>query len=140
MNLEVYRHPLASDTRHSLYRAHPERWLESIAREDITRIDAMLDQRFVYAQVLANAGGEHGVLDLLTVTRSGRLAIIELKASAHPICRCKRPIIGCVFAASCGAEKSPATDIFQASLCSRLRRSSIWWRRRCDSIRQPMTF
>jgi hypothetical protein len=81
--LEIYRHPLASDTRHALYRAQPERWLESIAREDITRIDALLDQRFVYAQVFANAGGEHGILDLLTVTRSGRLAIIELKASEH---------------------------------------------------------
>jgi hypothetical protein len=74
---------LASDTRHALYRANAERWLESIAREDITRIEAMLDQRFVYAQALANAGGEHGILDLLTVTRSGRLAIIELKASEH---------------------------------------------------------
>jgi len=31
----------------------------------------------------ANAGGEHGILDLLTVTRSGRFAIIELKASEH---------------------------------------------------------
>jgi hypothetical protein len=81
--LEVHRHPLASDTRHSLYRAQPERWLESIVREDVTRVDAMLDQRFVYAQVFANAGGEHGILDLLTVTRSGRLAIIELKAAEH---------------------------------------------------------
>ena len=82
-DLEVHRHPLASDTRHSLYRVQPERWLESIVREDVARIDAMLDQRFVYAQVFANAGGEHGILDLLTVTRSGRLAIIELKASEH---------------------------------------------------------
>jgi hypothetical protein len=82
-DLEVHRHPLASDTRHSLYRAHAERWLESIVREDVTRIDAILDQRFVYAQVFANAGGEHGILDLLTVTRSGRLAVIELKASEH---------------------------------------------------------
>ncbi len=82
-DLEVHRHPLANDTRHSLYRAQPERWLESIVREDVTRIDAMFDQRFVYAQVLANAGSEHGILDLLTVTRSGRLVIIELKASEH---------------------------------------------------------
>ena len=82
-DLEVHRHPLATDTRHSLYRLQPERWLESIARADITRIDALLDQRFVYAQVFANAGGKHGILDLLTVTRSGRLAIIELKASEH---------------------------------------------------------
>jgi hypothetical protein len=82
-DLEVHRHPLAGDTRHALYRAQPERWLESIVREDVTRIDAMLDQRFVYAQVFANAGSEHGILDLLTVTHSGRLAIIELKASEH---------------------------------------------------------
>ena len=31
----------------------------------------------------SDTGGEHGILDLLTVTRSGRLAIIELKASEH---------------------------------------------------------
>jgi len=82
-DLEVHRHPSASDARHPLYRAQPERWLESLVHEDVTRIDALLDQRFVYAQVLANAGGQHGILDLLTVTRSGRLAIIELKASEH---------------------------------------------------------
>ena len=82
-DLELCRNPLADDTRHPLYRAQPERWLESIVREDVTRVDALLDQRFVYAQVFANAGGEHGILDLLTVTREGRLAIIELKASEH---------------------------------------------------------
>jgi hypothetical protein len=80
---ERSRHPLAEDTRHALYRAQPERWLESMVREDVTRVDAALDARFVYAQVFANTGGEHGILDLLTVTRSGRLAIIELKASEH---------------------------------------------------------
>jgi len=82
-DLEVHRHPLANDTRHSFHRAQPERRLESIVREDVTRVAAMLDERFVYVQVLSNAGGEHGILDLLAVTRSGRLAIIELKASEH---------------------------------------------------------
>ena len=81
--LEIYRHPLASDTRHSLYRAQPERWLESLVREDVTRIDATLDPRFVYSQVFAHAGGEHGILDLLAVTRTQRLAILELKATEH---------------------------------------------------------
>jgi hypothetical protein len=82
-DLEAYRHPLATDTRQPLYRAQAERWLESLVREDVMRIDASLDQRFVYAQVFANSGGEHGILDVLTVTRSGRLAILELKASEH---------------------------------------------------------
>lgn len=80
-DLATHRNPLAADTMHTLYRAQPERWLESSVREDVTRIDASLDPRFAYTQVLANAGGEHGILDVLSVTRSGRLAILELKAS-----------------------------------------------------------
>jgi hypothetical protein len=82
-DLEVHRHPLATDTRHTFYRMQPERWMEGMVRDDVTRIDAALDPRFVYTQVFANLGGEHGILDLLTVTRSGRLAILELKASEH---------------------------------------------------------
>ena len=82
-DLEFYRHPLATDTRHAMYRAQPERWLESLVREDVTRVDTALDALFVYSQVFASAGGEHGILDLLTVTHEGRLAIIELKANEH---------------------------------------------------------
>ena len=82
-DLVLHRNPLSVDTRNALYRALPERWLESLVVEDVTRVDAMMDARFAYSQVFANAGGKHGILDLLTVTRSGRLAIIELKASEH---------------------------------------------------------
>ena len=81
--LDGLRHPLSSEAHHPLYRAQPERWLEALVREDVTRIDAALDPRFVYSQVVAHAGSEHGILDVLTVTRSGRLAILELKASEH---------------------------------------------------------
>jgi hypothetical protein len=80
-DLEVHRRPLATETRHPLYRARPERWLEALVCQDITRLDPALDPRFVYSQVFANAGGEHGILDVLSVTRSGRLAILELKAA-----------------------------------------------------------
>ena len=82
-DLDLYRHPLATNTRHPLYRAQPERWLESIVRADVTRIDARLDPGFVYTQLFANSATERGILDILTVTTSGRLAIIELKASEH---------------------------------------------------------
>jgi hypothetical protein len=82
-DLEAHRNPLARDTRHTLYRAQPERWLEALVREDVTRVDADLDTKFVYAQVFANTGGTHGILDILCATRSGRLAILELKASEH---------------------------------------------------------
>jgi hypothetical protein len=81
--LERYRHPLASDARHPLYRAQPERWLEAIVAQDVTIVDAALDPRVVYSQVFAKSGGEHGILDLLSVTRNGRLAILELKANEH---------------------------------------------------------
>lgn len=79
--LEIHRNPLATDVMHSQFRAQPERWLEALVRDDVTRIDPALDPRFAYAQVLANAGGDHGILDVLTVTRSGRLAILELKTT-----------------------------------------------------------
>jgi hypothetical protein len=81
--LHIFRHPLATDTRHALYRAQPERWLEAIVRQDVTRIDAMLDARFAYSQVFAGAGAEHGIIDVLTITRDGRLAVLELKAGEH---------------------------------------------------------
>lgn len=82
-DLRFQRHPLAPDTRHPLYRAQAERWLESIVRKDVTCVDGVLDSRFVYAQVFAGSGAEHGVIDVLTITRTGRLAILELKASEH---------------------------------------------------------
>jgi len=82
-DFENYRHPLASNTRHPLYHARPERWLETIVRNDVTRIDANLDRRFVYTQLFASTANERSILDVLTVTKSGRLAIIELKASEH---------------------------------------------------------
>jgi hypothetical protein len=70
------------DPRHPLYRQYPEAWLESLARAGIETLDATLRPDPVYGQVPAFAAGERGVLDLLAVDRSGRLAVIELKAAA----------------------------------------------------------
>ncbi len=80
-NLESCRKPLASDTRHELFRAQPERWLQSLIAEDLSRLDINLDPEHLYEQVLANSAGHRGILDLLAVTRNGRLVILELKAS-----------------------------------------------------------
>ena len=79
--LEIHRHPLASDTKHRLYRAQPERWLETMVAADPSRIDARLDARQMYTQVPAFSSGDRGMIDLLATTRDGRLAVIELKAS-----------------------------------------------------------
>jgi hypothetical protein len=68
------------DKRDPLYRMQPERWLESVLRQDLEPLDAHLDPRHVYTQVPAFVGGDRGMLDLLGVLRDGRLAVIELKA------------------------------------------------------------
>lgn len=79
--IELQRNPVAGDTKTRNYRAAPERWLESLVLEDCTRIDASLDPRYLYPQMPAVAAGDRGILDLLGVTRRGRLVVIELKAS-----------------------------------------------------------
>jgi hypothetical protein len=79
--LDLHRLPLASSTRHPLYRAQPERWLQTLVSADPGRVDARLDPRFLYAQVPAFVAGDRGIMDLGGVTRAGRLAVLELKAS-----------------------------------------------------------
>ncbi|HKY06529.1 MAG TPA: hypothetical protein VJQ56_16645, partial [Blastocatellia bacterium] len=71
-----------SDLRdHEFYRAQSERWLESLLKKDITALDSGLDPRHVYSQVPAYRGEKRSYIDLLAVTREGRLAVIELKVS-----------------------------------------------------------
>ncbi len=69
----------SADTQHPFYRLQSERWLESLLFQDITRIDPALSPEHVYPQVPAFSGADRGVIDLLTTTRRGRLAVIELK-------------------------------------------------------------
>ena len=68
-----------SNHQDEFYRLHGERWLESILIRDITKLDPELSPGFVYSQVPAFSGEERGVIDILSVSRSGRLAVIELK-------------------------------------------------------------
>ena len=67
------------DKRDPLYRLQPERWLESLLRRDVASLNAGLNPEHVYTQVPAFAAGDRGMLDLLSVTDDGRLAVIELK-------------------------------------------------------------
>jgi hypothetical protein len=82
-NLQSFRNPLASNVRHGLYRAQAERWMQTLVHQDVTRIDISLDPEHVYEQVFAQVAGQHGILDLLCVTRNRRLAILELKATEN---------------------------------------------------------
>jgi len=79
--LETHRSPVATETKHRLYRVQAERWLETMVAADPARIDARLDPRNLYAQVPAFSASDRGIIDLLGVTRDGRLAVLELKAA-----------------------------------------------------------
>jgi hypothetical protein len=61
---------------------YPEAMLEARVRAEVETLDADLRHEPVYGQVPAFAGGNRGILDLLAVDRAGRLAIVELKATA----------------------------------------------------------
>jgi hypothetical protein len=63
-----------------LFRMQPERWLESKLRAEIAELLPGLRGDVMYTQVPALTSGERGMLDLLTLDRGGRLAVIELKA------------------------------------------------------------
>lgn len=77
--LVAARHP-GADRRDPLFRMHPERWLESLVVRDVARLDARLDRSAVYSQVPAFSASDRAMIDVLTSTREGRLAVVELKA------------------------------------------------------------
>ena len=70
-----------SNRRDPLFRLQPERWLESLLRANLPALDPALAPDPVYVQVPAVAGAsDRGMLDLLAVTETHRLAVIEVKA------------------------------------------------------------
>ena len=69
---------------HPLSRAHEERWLESNLIREIRQVLPFVDVRHIYPQVPSFVGEERSIIDLLTVTKEGRLVIIEIKASPDP--------------------------------------------------------
>jgi hypothetical protein len=70
------------DRAHPAYRQYPEAWLESLARAQIETLDASLASDPIYSQAPAFGAGERVMPDLLAADRSGRLAVLELKATA----------------------------------------------------------
>jgi hypothetical protein len=88
----------------ALFRMHPERWLESLVVRDLSQLDSNLagsitedegvrgrtsighmsgghaSSDHCYSQVPAFSASDRAMIDVLATTRSGRLAVIELKA------------------------------------------------------------
>ena len=62
------RHPYGP--RHDrLFRMHPERWLESLVRADVSVIDERLETESVYSQVPAFSVADRAMIDVLTDPR-----------------------------------------------------------------------
>ena len=64
----------------ALWRLHPERWLESLVGRDVSAVDERLDPGSLYSQVPAFSASDRAMLDVLTITRDNRLAVVQLKA------------------------------------------------------------
>jgi hypothetical protein len=88
-NLELFAQVVRSvgEVRHFdgprdnlLWRLHPERWLESLALDSLAALDERLDPTIRYSQVPAFSASDRAIIDVLAVTREGRLAVVELKA------------------------------------------------------------
>ena len=73
------RHPYGP-RQHPLWRLRPERWLESLVAGDVSVVDGRLEPASRYSQVPAFSAADRAMIDLLTTTRAGRLAVVELKA------------------------------------------------------------
>jgi hypothetical protein len=73
------RHP-EGPRDHPLWRLHPERWLESLVVRNVAAVDERLDSACLYSQVPAFSASDRAMIDVLSVTRDGRLAVVELKA------------------------------------------------------------
>ncbi len=71
--------------RDPLFRASPESWLGSNLRHNLPDLDPHLEPDPVYPEVPALTGGgrslDRGMLDLLAVTRTRQLAVLEIKAT-----------------------------------------------------------
>ena len=77
--LREVRHPYGP-RQHPLWRLRPERWLESLVAGDVSVVEGSLDSSCCYSQVPAFSAADRAMIDVLTSTHAGRLAIVELKA------------------------------------------------------------
>jgi hypothetical protein len=72
----------AGNTLNPLYRNRPEAWLEAVVRANLPIIDPSLRVSPVYEQAPTFTAGDRAIIDLLACDTHGRLAVIEIKATA----------------------------------------------------------
>ena len=69
---------------HPFYTRAPERWLESLLKSRPSALSLDLGDAPVYSQTFSVAGPARGLIDLLTIDKTGRLVVIEIKADEDP--------------------------------------------------------
>lgn len=82
--LAAIRQARGPEPHHPWRLRQPERWVESMVRRNLSTVDAALLEEPVYGQVSSTLAEDRGIADLLAMTESGRLAVIELKATEDP--------------------------------------------------------
>jgi hypothetical protein len=63
---------------------YAERWFESVVRSHMPLIDPALLPHPIHGQVLTFAAGDRDLIDLLAISPSARLAVLELKVAEDP--------------------------------------------------------
>ena len=118
--------------------SNPERWLESLVVQDVTEVDERLDATSLYSQLPAFSASDRAMIDVLTTTRDGRLAVVELKADED----IHLPLQGLDYWSRVawhmrGASFS-ASDTFPGGNCHPIGLCCFWWLRRCMRIPPPV--
>ena len=88
----------------------------------------------VYSQVPAFAASDRGMLDVLTATHDGRLAVLELKADEISTCRCKDWTTGPGYSGTMAAQSSSSSVISRDTNYRMPRRYCSWYHQPCASI------
>ena len=79
-----FRRADGPDTRHPYYRLQPERWLESLMLDDVSRLFPEMAPESVYSQIPVYLGSDPGRVDILGADQAGTLVVMELKVTENP--------------------------------------------------------
>jgi hypothetical protein len=118
------RHPYGP-RQNRLFRMHPERWLESLVRADVSVIDERLEAESVYSQVPAFSAADRAMIDVLTLTHGGRLAVVEFKADEDSTFPCRAWTTGPAYSGTRAARSFWASAILVGE-CSQTNRRSCF--------------
>jgi hypothetical protein len=127
------RHP-EGPRDHPLWRLHPERWLESLVVRGVTTLDERLDSVCLYSQVPAFSATDRAMIDVLTITREGRLAVVELKDDGDIHLPLQVWTMGREWRGTTPAVSSSASGISLDANDTQTSRCSSWWLRLCMCI------